>query len=333
MGTRGTGPCSPLPPEGPGSPGADLLPPGAALAHPSCPLRVVGRELLPTRPWAGAAPTAILSTWLAEALVTSGHQDRGTSLTPSTLRRQPGRGQKGKTLYPFFRGCSCRSRPCLLFLLLLHLFLPLGWPYTLGVPCAAVARPGGVPGHGTARHGTWAVAGSWAVGSASCPFPRTSGPSLSPRTEDGKRPALGFGSCCSLWPAGMLTCRCPQPDQDEDLPVGCGDPAGEGQRGWEGAPAAAEEETCRLVLSTPSSILRDREIDEVRHPPACTGTPPSCSSAPYPQPCPLSYQELVQCEARWVTSPCAWGQSPQQHPLGGKMLGEPSQEGLQGEDT
>ncbi|XP_039419567.1 TLD domain-containing protein 2 [Corvus cornix cornix] len=52
------------------------------------------------------------------------------------------------------------------------------------------------------------------------------------------------------------------PDQDEDLPVGCEDPAGEGQRGWEGAPAAAEEEPCRLVLSTPSSILRDREIDE-----------------------------------------------------------------------
>lgn len=97
MGTRGTCPCSPLPPEDPGSPGADLLPAGAALAHPSCPLRVVGRELLPTRPWAGAAPTAILSTWLTEALVTSGHQDRGTSLTPSTLRRQPGRGQRGKT--------------------------------------------------------------------------------------------------------------------------------------------------------------------------------------------------------------------------------------------
>uniref|UniRef100_A0A8C3QA78 Uncharacterized protein n=1 Tax=Geospiza parvula TaxID=87175 RepID=A0A8C3QA78_GEOPR len=48
--------------------------------------------------------------------------------------------------------------------------------------------------------------------------------------------------------------------------MGCEDPAGEGQRGWDGAPAAAEEEPCRLVLSTPSSILRDRDIEEVRHP-------------------------------------------------------------------
>uniref|UniRef100_A0A8C9NAN1 TBC/LysM-associated domain containing 2 n=1 Tax=Serinus canaria TaxID=9135 RepID=A0A8C9NAN1_SERCA len=54
------------------------------------------------------------------------------------------------------------------------------------------------------------------------------------------------------------------PDQDEELPMGFEDPAGEGQRGWEGAPAAAEEEEpCRLVLSTPSSILRDREIEEL----------------------------------------------------------------------
>uniref|UniRef100_U3KDS1 TLDc domain-containing protein n=1 Tax=Ficedula albicollis TaxID=59894 RepID=U3KDS1_FICAL len=65
---------------------------------------------------------------------------------------------------------------------------------------------------------------------------------------------------------GPLTSRCPQPDQDEELPAGCEDPAGEGQRGWEGAPAAAEEEPCRLVLSTPSSILRDREIGEVSQP-------------------------------------------------------------------
>ncbi|XP_052643364.1 LOW QUALITY PROTEIN: TLD domain-containing protein 2 [Harpia harpyja] len=52
------------------------------------------------------------------------------------------------------------------------------------------------------------------------------------------------------------------PDKDEELPVGCGELAGEGQPGWEGAPAAAPalEEPCRLALSTPSSILQDREI-------------------------------------------------------------------------
>ncbi|KAK2511703.1 hypothetical protein Q9233_016764 [Columba guinea] len=61
----------------------------------------------------------------------------------------------------------------------------------------------------------------------------------------------------------MLTCTCPQPDQDEELPEGHGDTAGEEQPGWEGAPAApAPEELCRLVLSTQSSILRDREIQE-----------------------------------------------------------------------
>ena len=66
----------------------------------------------------------------------------------------------------------------------------------------------------------------------------------------------------------MLTSTCPQPDQDEELPMGCGELAGEGQPGWEGAPAAAPalEEPCRLVLSTPSSVLRDREIQEVRDP-------------------------------------------------------------------
>ncbi|XP_074898186.1 LOW QUALITY PROTEIN: TLD domain-containing protein 2 [Buteo buteo] len=63
----------------------------------------------------------------------------------------------------------------------------------------------------------------------------------------------------------MLTSTCPQPDQDEELPVGCGELAGEGQPGWEGAPAVAPalEELCRLVLSTPSSILQDREIQEL----------------------------------------------------------------------
>lgn len=72
----------------------------------------------------------------------------------------------------------------------------------------------------------------------------------------------------------MLTCTCPQPDQDEELPEGHGDTAGEEQPGWEGAPAApAPEELCRLVLSAQSSILRDRDIQEVRDPPASTETP------------------------------------------------------------
>ncbi|KAM4891510.1 TLD domain-containing protein 2 [Sylvia borin] len=64
-------------------------------------------------------------------------------------------------------------------------------------------------------------------------------------------------------------------DQDEDLPMGCEDPAGEGQRGWEGPPARAEEEPCRLVLSTPSSILRDTEIEELgpQLPPRLTQQP------------------------------------------------------------
>lgn len=80
----------------------------------------------------------------------------------------------------------------------------------------------------------------------------------------------------------MLIIRHSQPDQDEDLPMGCEDPAGEGQRGWEEAPARAEEEPCRLMLSTPSSILQDREIEEVRHPPACTGTPTLRLTCPLP---------------------------------------------------
>ncbi|XP_065501953.1 TLD domain-containing protein 2 [Caloenas nicobarica] len=54
------------------------------------------------------------------------------------------------------------------------------------------------------------------------------------------------------------------PDQDEELPEGRGDAAGEEQRGWEGAPAApTPEEPCRLVLSAPSCILRDSEIQEL----------------------------------------------------------------------
>ncbi|XP_068556158.1 TLD domain-containing protein 2 [Anas acuta] len=55
------------------------------------------------------------------------------------------------------------------------------------------------------------------------------------------------------------------PDQDEDLPVGCVEPDGEGRPGWEGAPAAgaAPEEPCGLVLSTPSRVLRDRDTKEL----------------------------------------------------------------------
>lgn len=58
----------------------------------------------------------------------------------------------------------------------------------------------------------------------------------------------------------------PQPDQDEDLPVGCVEPDSEGRPGWEGAPAAGAvpEEPCGLVLSTPSRVLRDRDTKEVR---------------------------------------------------------------------
>ncbi|XP_015736718.1 TLD domain-containing protein 2 isoform X3 [Coturnix japonica] len=54
------------------------------------------------------------------------------------------------------------------------------------------------------------------------------------------------------------------PDQDEDQPIDCTEPDSEGQLGWEGAPVTppAPEEPCRLVLSTPSSILQDREIEE-----------------------------------------------------------------------
>ncbi|XP_063206148.1 TLD domain-containing protein 2 isoform X3 [Chroicocephalus ridibundus] len=67
------------------------------------------------------------------------------------------------------------------------------------------------------------------------------------------------------------------PEEDEELPVGCGEPAGAEQPGWERAPAAAPalEEPCRLVLSTPSSILRDEEIQELgpHLPPRATQQP------------------------------------------------------------
>uniref|UniRef100_A0A663DYX4 TBC/LysM-associated domain containing 2 n=1 Tax=Aquila chrysaetos chrysaetos TaxID=223781 RepID=A0A663DYX4_AQUCH len=89
----------------------------------------------------------------------------------------------------------------------------------------------------------------------------------------------------------MLTSTCPQPDQDEELPVGCGELAREGQPGWEGAAAAAPalEEPCRLALSTPSSILQDREIQEVRD---STRTPTHTHLPCAWQPWPLFCQEL-----------------------------------------
>lgn len=92
----------------------------------------------------------------------------------------------------------------------------------------------------------------------------------------------GFGDAVPLGPTGILTSTCPQPDQDDEQPMGCGEPVGEGQPGWERAPAAAPalEQLCRLVLSTPSSILRDEEFQEVRDPPASMGTPPSRSPLP-----------------------------------------------------
>lgn len=104
LGTRGTCPCSPLPPDGRDTPGADLLRPGAALTHSSWPLRVAGKELLSTCPW--LAPTAILSTWLAETLFISGHQDRGISPTPfHTAGSAWSWANRGKTrLSPLLRG-------------------------------------------------------------------------------------------------------------------------------------------------------------------------------------------------------------------------------------
>ncbi|XP_042742579.1 TLD domain-containing protein 2 isoform X3 [Lagopus leucura] len=55
------------------------------------------------------------------------------------------------------------------------------------------------------------------------------------------------------------------PDQDEEQPTECTEPNSEEQPGWEGAPVTppAPEEPCRLVLSTPSSILQEREIEEL----------------------------------------------------------------------
>ncbi|XP_040543848.1 TLD domain-containing protein 2 isoform X1 [Gallus gallus] len=111
-----------------------------------------------------------------------------------------------------------------------------GWPRLVASCSLAQARTlelqcnGGTAWQGArARHGMAACVGSGAGGSA-------------------KHPPLGF-----------------QPDQDEDLPTDCTEPDSEGQPGWEGAPvtSTAPEEPCRLVLSTPSSILQEREIEEL----------------------------------------------------------------------
>ncbi|XP_026723012.1 TLD domain-containing protein 2 [Athene cunicularia] len=55
------------------------------------------------------------------------------------------------------------------------------------------------------------------------------------------------------------------PDQDKELPTGCREPVRERQPGWEGAPAVAPalKEQCRLMLSMPSSVLRDGQIQEL----------------------------------------------------------------------
>ncbi|XP_031461554.1 TLD domain-containing protein 2 [Phasianus colchicus] len=74
-----------------------------------------------------------------------------------------------------------------------------------------------------------------------------------------------FGDAASWCSRGVINSIHPQPDQDEDLPTECTEPDSEGQPGWEGAPVTppAPEEPCRLVLSTPSSILQEREIEEL----------------------------------------------------------------------
>lgn len=75
-----------------------------------------------------------------------------------------------------------------------------------------------------------------------------------------------FGGAASWGSRGVITSIHPQPDQDEEQPTECTEPDSEEQPGWEGAPVTppAPEEPCRLVLSTPSSILQEREIEEVR---------------------------------------------------------------------
>lgn len=129
-----------------------------------------------------------LSPWLAETLVTSGHQDRGTSPTPSTLRGRPGREQRGKRqgLHPFYGAAAVQAVPAFSSSSSSTASSPSGghtplkfrvqrWHGLAG--CQGMAR------HGMACHGTaWRLgyqeqraAGIWVVGSAWCPFPRTWG--------------------------------------------------------------------------------------------------------------------------------------------------------------
>lgn len=81
-----------------------------------------------------------------------------------------------------------------------------------------------------------------------------------------------------------------------------------------------------LVLSTPSSVLRDREIQEVRDPPTNMGTPPFTPTFPAPRSHGRSSGDI----------PHPWGQPRQQRLLWdarGRMLGETSQKGSQDEDA
>ncbi|XP_071615997.1 TLD domain-containing protein 2 isoform X2 [Heliangelus exortis] len=66
-------------------------------------------------------------------------------------------------------------------------------------------------------------------------------------------------------------------ERDEDLPRDCGDTAGEEQPGWAEAPVL--EEPCRMVLSTPSSVLQDREFQEAFG--VFSATPIHCSRGFY----------------------------------------------------
>uniref|UniRef100_A0A663DYS4 TBC/LysM-associated domain containing 2 n=1 Tax=Aquila chrysaetos chrysaetos TaxID=223781 RepID=A0A663DYS4_AQUCH len=93
----------------------------------------------------------------------------------------------------------------------------------------------GYQGHGTAQQGCWEqqAARSWAGGSAKCPSLWPLG--LFTQPLDGTHPMQDeFRDAAPSDPAEMLTSTCPQPDQDEELPVGCGELAREGQPGWEG---------------------------------------------------------------------------------------------------
>ncbi|XP_013817003.2 TLD domain-containing protein 2 isoform X1 [Apteryx mantelli] len=64
---------------------------------------------------------------------------------------------------------------------------------------------------------------------------------------------------------GLRVCYHLLTDLDEDLPPGCAEPADEGQPGREDAPEepSPPQEPCKLQLSGPSSILQDKEIQEL----------------------------------------------------------------------